>query len=110
MIAVVGESGAGKSTLIDTLTLLLRPQKGEIEIDGINSEKIDVQSWRSQIGYVSQETVVFDDTIANNICMWKQDYNSDEATRKEIEEAADRKSTRLNSSHVAISYDVFCLK
>lgn len=90
MIAVVGESGAGKSTLIDTLTLLLRPQKGEIEIDGINSEKIDVQSWRSQIGYVSQETVVFDDTIANNICMWKQDYNSDEATRKEIEEAARR--------------------
>lgn len=90
MIAVVGESGAGKSTLIDTLTLLLRPQKGEIEIDGINSEKIDVQSWRSQIGYVSQETVVFDDTIANNICMWKQDYNFDEATRKEIEEAARR--------------------
>src|SRR5690625_7696119 len=75
MIAVVGESGAGKSTLIDTLTLLLRPQKGEIEIDGINSEKIDVHSWRSQIGYVSQETVVLDDTIANNLCMWKQEYN-----------------------------------
>src|SRR5690625_267920 len=40
MIAVVGESGAGKSTLSDTLTLLLRPQKGEIEIDGINSERL----------------------------------------------------------------------
>src|SRR5690625_5776026 len=54
MIAVVGESGAGKSTLIDTLTLLLRPQKGEIEIDGINSEKIDVQSWRRSEEHTSE--------------------------------------------------------
>lgn len=90
MIAFVGESGAGKSTLIDTLTLLLRPQKGEIEIDHLNSDQIDVYSWRSQIGYVSQETVIFDDTIANNICMWKHDYNTDETSRKEIETAAKR--------------------
>lgn len=90
MIAFVGESGAGKSTLIDTLTLLLKPQKGNIYIDGINSSEIEVGSWRSQIGYVSQETVVFDDTIANNICLWKGDYENDPDVRERVEEAAKR--------------------
>lgn len=90
MIAFVGESGAGKSTLIDTLTLLLKPQSGNIYIDGINSSEIDVGSWRSQIGYVSQETVVFDDTVANNICLWKGDYENDSEVKKRVEEAAKR--------------------
>lgn len=90
MIAFVGESGAGKSTLIDTLTLLLKPKSGHIYIDDIDSSEIDVASWRSQIGYVSQETVVFDDTIANNICLWKGDYDRDPEVRKNVEEAAKR--------------------
>lgn len=90
MVAFVGESGAGKSTLIDTLTLLLEPNKGNVFIDGINAVEIDKDSWRTQIGYVSQETVVFDDTIANNICLWKADYKNDENVRKRIEEAAKR--------------------
>lgn len=90
MIAFVGESGAGKSTLIDTLTLLLKPQKGNIYIDGVDSSEIEVGSWRSQIGYVSQETVVFDDTIANNICLWKGDYEKDPDVRERVEEAAKR--------------------
>lgn len=90
MIAFVGESGAGKSTLIDMLTLLLRPQKGEIYIDDVNSIEVNLESWRSQIGYVSQETVVFDDTIANNICLWKGDYKNDEDVRNRVHEAAKR--------------------
>lgn len=90
MVAFVGESGAGKSTLIDTLTLLLQPKKGNVFIDGLNAVEIDKDSWRSQIGYVSQETVVFDDTIANNICLWKGDYKKDEAVRERVEEAAKR--------------------
>ena len=90
MIAFVGESGAGKSTLIDMLTLLLRPKKGEIHIDGVNSLDIDLQSWRSQIGYVSQETVVFDDSMANNICLWKGDYKNDDDVRRRVHEAANR--------------------
>ncbi len=90
MIAFVGESGAGKSTLIDTLTLLLKPKKGQIFIDDIESSEIDVASWRNQIGYVSQETVVFDDTIANNICLWKGDYENNSEVRKNVEEAAKR--------------------
>lgn len=90
MIAFVGESGAGKSTLIDLLTLLLKPQKGRIYIDGVPSDEVELNSWRSQIGYVSQETVVFDDTIANNICLWKGNYDADEDVRNRVKKAAER--------------------
>ncbi|NBB77135.1 MAG: ATP-binding cassette domain-containing protein [Bacteroidetes bacterium] len=90
MIAFVGESGAGKSTLIDTLTLLLKPKSGHVYIDGVESTQIEKGSWRSQIGYVSQETVVFDDTVANNICLWKGDYQTDESVKKRVHEAAKR--------------------
>lgn len=76
-IAIIGSSGAGKSTIIDLLTLILRPSHGKIFIDGVDSMSIDTSSWRKQIGYVSQDMVVFDDTIANNICMWKGDIDSD---------------------------------
>jgi subfamily B ATP-binding cassette protein MsbA len=87
-VAFVGESGAGKSTLADILTLILRPQTGEILIDGVPGPDIDLSSWRRQIGYVSQETVVFDDTIANNIALWKNDYAKDSEARSRIEKAA----------------------
>lgn len=110
MVAFVGESGAGKSTLIDMLTLLLRPQKGKIIIDDIDSLDINVNSWRSQIGYVSQETVVFDDNIANNICLWKGDYNHDESVREKVHEAAKRAYadefiTQLNDGYNTIVGD-----
>lgn len=89
-IALVGESGVGKSTLVDHLTLLLRPDSGKILIDGVPSDKISLSSWREQIGFVSQDTVVFDDTIANNICMWKGDYKKDKELYDKILNAADR--------------------
>ena len=87
-VAFVGESGAGKSTLVDMFTLMLQPRQGEILIDGLSSLDVDLDSWRNQIGYVSQETVVFDDTIANNICLWKSDYSKDTEARTHIENAA----------------------
>lgn len=89
-VAFVGDSGAGKSTLVDMLTLMLRPDEGQILIDGISHSDIELSSWRTQIGYVSQDTVVFDDTIANNICMWTGDYNNDDQTKYEVELAAER--------------------
>ena len=87
-VAIVGPSGAGKSTLVDLLTLLLRPTRGEVLIDGVPGGEIESASWRSQIGYVSQETVVFDDTIANNICLWNEDDERDAGARERIEHAA----------------------
>ncbi len=87
-VALVGESGAGKSTLVDLFTLALRPREGELLIDGVPGDAIQLLSWRRQIGYVSQETVVFDDTIANNICMWKGDPHRDQALMQRVREAA----------------------
>ena len=89
-VAFVGESGAGKSTLVDMLTLMLKPQQGEIRIDGQSANTIQLASWRKQIGYVSQETVVFDDSIANNICMWSGNPQTDAALMQRIRRAAQR--------------------
>ena len=73
-IAIIGESGAGKTTLADLITLSYLPSEGLISIDGIPSDSIKKSTWRNQIGYVSQETIIFDDTIANNISLW-ENYN-----------------------------------
>ena len=87
-VALVGESGSGKSTLVDLLTLMLRPREGQVLIDGIPGETVRLSSWRQQIGFVSQETVVFDDTIANNISLWRGDIEKDPVLFERIREAA----------------------
>jgi len=87
-VAFVGESGAGKSTLVDLLTLMLKPRLGQVFIDGVPGPEIQLASWRKQIGYVSQETVVFDDSIANNICLWAGDPHKDQLLMERIHEAA----------------------
>lgn len=87
-VALVGESGAGKSTLVDLMTLLLKPEKGEVLVDGVPHNELDLASWRDQIGYVSQETVVFDDTVANNICLWEGDIEQDSTLRERVIHAA----------------------
>ena len=89
-VALVGESGAGKSTLVDLLTLMLKPRTGTVEIDGVPHDEVDLASWRDQIGYVSQETVVFDDTVANNIHLWQGEVDEDPALRERMIHAAER--------------------
>jgi ABC-type multidrug transport system fused ATPase/permease subunit len=89
-VALVGESGAGKSTLVDMMTLMLKPRTGTISIDGASHDEINLASWRDQIGYVSQETVVFDDTIANNISLWQGEIDDDPALRERVIDAAKR--------------------
>jgi ABC-type multidrug transport system fused ATPase/permease subunit len=89
-IALVGESGAGKSTLVDLLTLMLKPQTGTVAIDGVPHDEVDLASWRDQIGYVSQETVVFDDTVANNIHLWQGNIEDDPSLRERVYHAAER--------------------
>ena len=89
-VALVGESGAGKSTLVDMMTLMLKPRVGEVLIDSVPHDEVDLDSWRTQIGYVSQETVVFDDTVANNISLWQGDIDEDPALRERVIHAAER--------------------
>lgn len=69
-VALVGASGAGKTTIVDLITGLLKPVEGAIFIDGQSLKLFDLDTWRSRIGYVSQDLTVFDDTIANNISMF----------------------------------------
>lgn len=87
-IGLVGASGSGKSTILDLITLINKPSAGKIFIDNVDSSIIEKNSWRRQIGYVSQDTVIFDDTIANNISMWAGDYNNDDDIKKRIINAA----------------------
>jgi subfamily B ATP-binding cassette protein MsbA len=89
-IALVGESGAGKTTALDMVTLMLRPDKGKILIDDIDSGQVSRSSWRSKIGYVSQETVMFDDTVSANISLWKSESAENAEVQKNAIDAAKR--------------------
>ena len=71
-IAFVGESGSGKSTLVDLIIGLYQPNRGEMYIDGILTEKSNLQNWRSQIGYIPQQIYLFDGTIAENVCFGRK--------------------------------------
>jgi len=66
-IALVGESGSGKSTLVDLLPRFYDLIDGEVLLDGINIKLFDIKSLRSQISIVSQEAILFNDSILNNI-------------------------------------------
>ncbi|WKL02502.1 ABC transporter ATP-binding protein [Paenibacillus amylolyticus] len=66
-VAIVGPSGHGKSTLLQLLVRFYDPQQGEILLDSVPIRKLSFAQLRESIGYVSQETYLFGDTIRNNI-------------------------------------------
>jgi len=66
-VAIVGPSGAGKSTLVDLVPRFYDPTAGSITIDGVDLRSVDLKSLRDQIGIVTQETILFNDTVRNNI-------------------------------------------
>jgi subfamily B ATP-binding cassette protein MsbA len=70
-IAIVGESGSGKTTLVNVMAGLLFGNKGEFLINGTSISETNVRDWRSKIGYITQEPVIFDDTLENNITLWQ---------------------------------------
>jgi subfamily B ATP-binding cassette protein MsbA len=67
VVALVGASGAGKSTLVDLIPRLYEPQGGRILLDGVDTREIRLSSLRALTGIVSQDTVLFNDTVRNNI-------------------------------------------
>jgi subfamily B ATP-binding cassette protein MsbA len=83
VVALVGPSGAGKSTLVDLLPRLRDPTSGRIRLDGVPLTELDRSSVRGLMGVVSQDTVLFHDTVHANIA-----YGSAGATREQVEEAA----------------------
>lgn len=82
-LALVGRSGSGKSTASALLLRFYDANRGEILIDNVNIEQYQLKSLRHQFAYVSQQVVLFNDTLANNIA-----YGNLEASREEIIEAA----------------------
>jgi subfamily B ATP-binding cassette protein MsbA len=83
VVAFVGASGSGKTTLVSLVPRFYRPTEGALKIDGEDIRLVDRSSLRRQIGIVSQETVLFDDTIRNNIA-----YGRPNATEDAIIDAA----------------------
>ncbi|MCX6153016.1 MAG: ABC transporter ATP-binding protein [Candidatus Kapabacteria bacterium] len=76
-IALVGASGSGKSTMLDLLIRFYDPVQGEITIDGINLKELDTESYRNLFGIVSQESVLFNDSLSNNITFGSEDIRDD---------------------------------
>ena len=93
-LSLVGPSGSGKSTLADLLLRFYDPTGGSIQIDGADLQAYDIESVRARIGLVSQDTVLFNDTVFANIAFCKPG-----ATREEVEQAA-----RIAHAHEFIAY------
>lgn len=83
IVAIVGPSGAGKSTLLDLLPRFYDPTEGRVTIDGIDLRDVDLASLRGLMGIVTQETILFNDTVRSNIA-----YGLEGASDEEIEAAA----------------------
>jgi len=84
-VAFVGSSGAGKTTLVDLLPRFYDPQRGSIRIDGVDIRDVSLASLRAQIGVVSQHTILFNDTVRNNIA-----YGAPDVPLERVIEAARR--------------------
>lgn len=82
-IALVGASGSGKSTIANLVTRFYQPDAGKLTLDGVDINEFDIQFLRQQIAYVSQNVVLFNDTLAANIA-----YGLEDATQERIEWAA----------------------
>lgn len=83
VVAIVGQNGCGKSTLVNLLPRFYDPEEGTVLIDGVPINKVQLAQLRQQVGIVTQETMLFDQSILENIR-----YGTPHATRPEIEEAA----------------------
>lgn len=82
-VALVGPSGGGKSTMMDLIPRFMDPQQGSITVDGKNIKDVTADSLRGLMGVVNQDSVLFNDTIYNNIAFGKPD-----AKREDVEAAA----------------------
>jgi ATP-binding cassette, subfamily B, bacterial MsbA len=82
-LAIVGPNGCGKTTLVQLLPRLYDPNKGRITFDGIDVRDVRLRDLRLRFGMVTQETLLFNDTVANNIA-----YGDPGASREKIEAAA----------------------
>lgn len=93
LVAIVGPTGAGKTTLVNLISRFYDPQQGRVLIDGVDVRDATIESLRTQVSFVFQETYLFSDTVAGNIA-----YGRPNLTQAEIEAAA-----QLSQAHEFIS-------
>ena len=77
-IALIGPSGGGKSTLADLVPRFYDPSEGEVLIDGVSLRDYELESLRKQVGVVTQESILFNDTIFNNICFGMENVKEED--------------------------------
>jgi subfamily B ATP-binding cassette protein MsbA len=100
VVALVGSSGAGKSTAMDLVARFQDPTRGAIFVDGTDLRALTVASWRGQLGIVTQETILFHDTIRGNIA-----YGSPGAGQEAIEAAARAANAHAFIERLPAGYD-----
>ena len=100
MVGIVGTTGSGKATLINLIMRYYDDYEGEIFIDGKNIRDIDMSYYRSQIGFVQQEPLMFKDTVFNNIA-----YGSPDAHVEQVLRAADIANAHGFISRLPDGYD-----
>ncbi|MDF2189650.1 ABC transporter ATP-binding protein [Paraflavitalea sp. CAU 1676] len=90
-VALVGESGSGKTTIANMIAGLIQPTRGELLLDQTSIRQIELDSYRSNIGYISQESVIFNDTIFNNVTFWAEPTPENVRRFEEVVEMASLK-------------------
>ncbi len=99
-VALVGKNGCGKSTLVGLLPRFYDPDHGSVLVDGVDLRRAHLRSLRRQVGLVTQETVLFDDTVAANIA-----YGARRASREQVETAAKQAFAHDFIEKMADGYD-----
>jgi len=79
LTTLIGPSGSGKTTIIDLTIGLLRPQQGNVLLDGVPLKDINIKQWRNMIGYVPQDTILLHDSILHNITLGDPELTKDGA-------------------------------
>jgi len=112
-VAFVGESGSGKTTLVNVLTGLMNPDKGKIYIDDTDRNTLDMRYFSQKIGYITQEPVIFDDSVFNNITFWDEPTPENKAKfwdalekasiAEFVRELEDKENAELGSNGIMVS-------
>lgn len=112
-IAFVGESGSGKTTLVNLIAGLLEPTTGVYKLDNKEIGQIDIRQFQNKIGYITQEPIVFDDSLFNNITFWDEPTPENLLRFKKaiegasiaqfVNELPEKENTRLGNNGIMVS-------
>ncbi len=112
-MAFVGESGSGKTTIVNLIAGLLAPTTGVYKLDDIEIERYDIRQFQNRIGYITQEPIVFDDSLFNNITFWDEPTPGNLLRFKNaiegasiaqfVNELPEKEQTRLGNNGIMVS-------